>query len=205
MFTGIIQKVGRVLEIEKSPSQLRVCLDSGFQNVAIGESIAVNGVCLTVTEFKPAGQLFFYVSQETLDRSNLGEIKIGTDVNLERALLASERLSGHIVQGHVDSQAVFLGAKSVGESFEVRFQLPDHLAHYVVEKGSICLNGVSLTINHVIGHESGSADREISIMLIPHTWENTNLSRLQPGQSVNVEIDILAKYMEKLCQPYVKR
>jgi riboflavin synthase len=197
MFTGIVQKVGRVLEVEKSPDQLRVCIDSQFSDITLGESIAVNGVCLTVTEFTTEGRVFFYVSRETLDRSNLGTLEVGSQANLERALLASDRLSGHIVQGHVDGQAQFSSAKKVGESFEVVFDLPHDLARYCVEKGSICLNGVSLTLNQISGSE-------IRIMLIPHTWENTNLSQLMPGDRVNVEIDVLAKYMEKLCQPYIK-
>jgi riboflavin synthase len=198
MFTGIIQKVGRVSKIDSQPTQMKLCVDSDFTGLSIGESIAINGVCLTVTEFTTAGNLFFYISKETLDRSNLGSLQVGHSLNLERALLASERLSGHIVQGHVDGQVQFLGAKSVGESFEVSFELPADLAHYCVEKGSICLNGVSLTINSI-------HDRLIKIMLIPHTWEHTNLSKLSAGALVNVEIDILAKYMEKLCQPYIKR
>jgi riboflavin synthase len=191
MFTGIVQKVGRVLEVEKSPDQIRVCIDSQFSDITLGESIAVNGVCLTVTEFTTEGRVFFYVSSETLDRSNLGSLEVSSQTNLERALLASDRLSGHIVQGHVDGQAQFSGAKQVGESYEVVFELPHDLSRYCVEKGSISLNGVSLTLNQVTGNE-------IRIMLIPHTWQNTNLSRLRPGDRVNVEVDILAKYAEKL-------
>ena len=197
MFTGIVQKVGRVLELEKSSEQLRICVDSQFKDVTLGESIAVNGVCLTATQISPEGRLYFFVSRETLDRSNFAGLALESQVNLERALLASDRLSGHIVQGHVDGQAEFLNATRIGDSFEVTFKLPESLARYCVEKGSIALNGVSLTLNQIQGSE-------IRIMLIPHTWEHTNLWQLRAGDRVNVEVDVLAKYMEKLCQPYLK-
>lgn len=194
MFTGIIQKLGSVTELVRSPSdpktELKLRLESDFNDVTLGESIAINGVCLTVTEFTSEGSLFFYVSRETLERTNFDGLKERDSVNLERALRASDRLSGHIVQGHVDGLASFLGSRAIGDSYEVRFELPESLSRYCVEKGSIALNGVSLTLNQVQGNE-------ISIMLIPHTWEHTNLSKIQPGAKVNVEIDIFAKYFEK--------
>lgn len=191
MFTGIVHSVGRIADLEKSPEQLRISIDSSFRGVALGESIAVNGVCLTVTEYSADGKLYFYVSRETLDRTNLGAAELGTEVNLERALLATDRLSGHIVQGHVDGLARLLEIRTVGESRELRFALANGLSRYCVEKGSIALNGVSLTINSV-------RDDEASFMIIPHTWENTNLSSLALDSTANVEIDILAKYAEKL-------
>jgi riboflavin synthase len=197
MFTGIVQKLGRVIELEKSPDQLRICIDSQFSDVTLGESIAVNGICLTVTEFSTEGRLYFYVSRETLERTCLGALQLGSQVNLERALLASDRISGHLVQGHVDGLAIFVAAIPVGDSYEATFELPENLSRYCVEKGSIALNGVSLTINFIRNHE-------IRIMLIPHTWQQTSFSQLKPGDRVNVEVDVLAKYMEKLCQPYFK-
>jgi riboflavin synthase len=200
VFTGIVQKVGRIRSVEKSPSELRVRVETGFSDVTLGESVAVNGVCLTATESTPEGLLDFYISRETLDRSNLSSLTEGSSINLERALLASERLSGHIVQGHVDGLAKFVGATSVSDSFEVTFELPDSLSRYCVEKGSIALNGVSLTINSISHLNQG---REIRIMLIPHTWTNTNLSKLKPGDFVNVEVDVLAKYVERLFAPMV--
>jgi riboflavin synthase len=204
MFTGIVQKVGTVARVDRKPESLYIVMSSGLSpkmawaDITLGESIAVNGVCLTVTEFTPQGELSFFIGFETLNRSNLSTLEPGSAVNLERALLASERLSGHIVQGHVDGQAKFLGATLQGESWDARFELPASLSRYCVEKGSICLNGVSLTIAAIEANQ-------VRIMLIPHTWEHTNLSRLHPGDPVNVEVDVLAKYMEKLCQPYFKQ
>jgi riboflavin synthase len=200
MFTGIIQKVAVVTRAEQAPEALKIAIKNGFPKdlgaVQLGESIAINGVCLTVTEVSE--ELHFFIGYETLQRSNLKNLKVGTTINLERALLASDRLSGHVVQGHVDGEAKFLGAEFRSDCWNVRLELPSSLAKYCVEKGSISLNGVSLTIASI-------QNSEISIMLIPHTWEHTNLSALKSGDWVNVEVDVLAKYMEKLCQPYFKQ
>jgi riboflavin synthase len=196
MFTGIIQKVALVTRSEKTPESLKIAIENDFKNVQLGESIAINGVCLTVTEI--GDELDFFIGYETLARSNLKNLKAGTKINIERALMAGERLSGHIVQGHVDGEARFLKAELRDGSWDARFELPSSLSKYCVEKGSICLNGTSLTIAEI-------RDNEISIMLIPHTWDHTNLSALKSGDLVNVEVDVLAKYMEKLCQPYFKQ
>jgi riboflavin synthase len=196
MFTGIIQKVASITRAEHLPNALKIAIKNEFKDVQLGESIAVNGVCLTATEV--GSELDFFVGYETLERSNLKNLKAGTQINLERALLASERLSGHVVQGHVDGEAKFLSAEFRSDCWEVKLSLPSSLAKYCVEKGSIALNGVSLTIAEISGNEIG-------IMLIPHTWEHTNLSQLKPDDLVNVEVDVLAKYMEKLCQPYFKQ
>lgn len=200
MFTGIIQNVAEITRCERTPDSLKIAIKNDFQKdhskVQLGESIAINGVCLTVTEV--SSELDFFIGYETLQRSNLKNLKVGTLVNLERALLASDRLSGHIVQGHVDGEAKFLKAEPRSDCWDARLELPSSLSRYCVEKGSITLNGVSLTIAAI-------QNSEISIMLIPHTWEHTNLSALKPGDWVNVEVDVLAKYMEKLCQPYFKQ
>jgi riboflavin synthase len=198
MFTGIIQKTARVEEALKSESALRLRIASPFSDISIGESIAVNGVCLTVTEFSNSSQLFFYVSSETLDRSSLGQLGVGSVVNLERALLASDRLSGHVVQGHVDGKARFAAHRVIGDSHEVSFAISSELSRYCVEKGSIALDGVSLTLNEV-------KDREIRVMLIPHTWANTGFSSLKLGDEVNVEVDVLAKYMARYAERYMEK
>jgi riboflavin synthase len=200
MFTGIIQKVAVITRSEQSAESLKIAIKNDLpkdtHGVQLGESIAINGVCLTVTEV--GDELDFFVGYETLARSNLKNLEVGTKINIERALLAGERLSGHIVQGHVDGEARFLKAEFRDGSWDARFELPSSLSKYCVEKGSICLNGTSLTIAMI-------QNNDISIMLIPHTWDHTNLSALKSGDWVNVEVDVLAKYMEKLCQPYFKQ
>jgi riboflavin synthase len=196
MFTGIIQTVSSLTRSEQRPDSLKIAIKNDLKDVQLGESVAINGVCLTATQV--AQEIEFFVGYETLERSNLKNLKVGSPVNLERALLAGDRLSGHIVQGHVDGEANFLGAEFKSDCWNTRFELPASLSKYCVEKGSIALNGVSLTIARIRASE-------ISVMLIPHTWEHTNLSALKPGDPVNVEVDVLAKYMEKLCQPYFKQ
>jgi riboflavin synthase len=146
------------------------------------------------------GQAEFFVSPETLSRTNLGRLKPGSRVNLERALSLRDRLSGHFVQGHVDGLARWVSARasSDGQSFEASIEVPAAQARYVVEKGSIALNGVSLTVNSLARESSGALT--IGITLIPHTWSNTNFPDLKPADPVNVEVDMLAKYVESLCQ-----
>jgi riboflavin synthase len=203
MFTGIIEKVGAVVE-----AQLRgfgelsggsAWIDTGFEGLTLGESVAVNGVCLTVAELRSRGVAVFYISPETRRRTNLGELSVGTRVNLERALTLDQRLSGHLVQGHVDGRGTVreIAIAADGESRRMVFELDHELARYCVEKGAIAINGVSLTINLVRGNE-------VEVMLIPHTWRHTNLSLLTAEDNVNVEVDVIAKYVEKLCQPYLK-
>jgi riboflavin synthase len=229
MFTGIVQRVGAVTRLDRKAESLLISIalepkERFDQPVVLGESIAINGVCLTVTEFtapdSPRTELSFFAGFETLNRTNLRDVQLGSQVNLERALLASERLSGHIVQGHVDGEAKFLGAEKRGDAsqphWEARFEIPTDLMRYCVDKGSIALNGTSLTIAkmNATGDQTGN---QVAIMLIPHTWEHTNFSKLKAGDSVNVEVDVLAKYLaqyfekhlaqalsahvEKLCPP----
>jgi riboflavin synthase len=196
MFTGIIQTVSLLTRAEHRPESLKIAIGNELKDVQLGESIALNGVCLTATQV--TDEIEFFVGYETLERSNLKNLEVGSSVNLERALLAHERLSGHIVQGHVDGEAHFVGAELKSDCWDARFELPAALSKYCVEKGSIALNGVSLTIAFI-------ENNSIGVMLIPHTWEHTNLSKLKPGDRVNVEVDVLAKHMEKLCQPYFKQ
>lgn len=204
MFSGIIENVGRLAEVVPRNNGCTLKLDTGFDDLALGESVAVNGVCLTVTDRNSAGDATFFASPETLKRSNLGRLSAGADVNLERAITLATRLSGHMVQGHVDGKASLVGIDEEGEARQLRFALPKMLYPYCVEKGSIALNGISLTINGV-----DAPDRDghflIHVTIIPHTWEHTNLRSCSPGAEVNVEVDVLAKYVERLCRSYMKQ
>ncbi|MEO5971572.1 MAG: riboflavin synthase [Bdellovibrionia bacterium] len=199
MFTGIIESKGRITNLERFGDSLQIHLETGFSDLAVGESVAVNGVCLTVTQPTAQGECNFFLSPETLDKSNLSKLATGDTLNLERALTLQTRLSGHWVQGHVDGKAEWLSAQPESECYAARFLIPKDLARYCVEKGSICLNGVSLTINSIVDMPdlSGSI---IQITIIPHTWNETNLSKFKLGDTANVEVDILAKYVERLCR-----
>jgi riboflavin synthase len=159
-------------------------------DTALGDSIAVNGVCLTAVEL---GEHFFYadVSNETLSCTTLQTAKVGTAVNLELALLASGRLGGHIVSGHVDGIGKVVEKQADGRSIRYKFNAPDSLAKYIAEKGSICINGISLTVNRVEGVC-------FSVNIVPHTLQETTLGTTQVGDRVNLEVDILARYLERL-------
>jgi riboflavin synthase len=208
MFTGIVASVGRVLSLERraiahpgAPESLELRVASGFDDLTLGESVAVNGVCLTVTKFSREGDASFDVSPETLDKTNLGALTPEARVNLERALLPTERLSGHLVQGHVDAVGRWLGAETVGEYWKARVAVPKALARYCITKGSIALDGTSLTINRLEDPQPGTPfGCIVEIMLIPHTWNHTRLSDLREGDGVNVEVDLIAKYTERLLQ-----
>ena len=203
MFTGIIEKQGRILSVEKYNDSLRIVVDSQFYDLALGESIAVNGVCLTVETFTPQGQATFFISPETQDRSNLNTLSLRKDesLNLERALTLQTRISGHLVQGHVDGIAQLVSyVKQPDKSLLLQFKISNKLARYCIEKGSISLNGVSLTINSIEKTESGD-ESLIKMTIIPHTAHLTNLPQLEVGSFVNVEVDILGKYVERLWHP----
>lgn len=200
MFSGIIESLGRVRAIEPGDQAVRIVLDSTLFDLELGESVAVNGVCLTVTHFDAAGMAAFFVSPETLDRTSLGSLQSGGHVNLERAVTPSTRLSGHIVQGHVDGTATLASVTPHGDAWLLVLDLPASLRRYCVEKGSITFDGISLTLNQIV--PGTSPDRfGVTVMIIPHTWEHTNLGTLIPGATLNVEVDIIAKYVEQLCQP----
>jgi riboflavin synthase len=203
VFSGIIEQVGAVRRSTSEDGSRRLTLATGFRDLALGESVAVNGVCLTVTWFDDAGLADFFVSPETLDRSNLGEAAAGDAVNLERSVTLAARLSGHLVQGHVDGKARLEAISADGEARRLTFSLPAALRPYCVEKGSIALNGISLTLNSVGAVEAGRF--AVGLTLIPHTWDHTNLSRCAVGAEVNVEVDVLAKYVEQLCHAYLTR
>jgi riboflavin synthase len=196
VFTGIIEEVGEVLSVAGTGDSAVLSLSARTvaEDVTHGASIAVNGVCLTVTRWtahEPGSQLGFDVMGETLKRSVLGALRPGDKVNLERAVRADARLDGHVVQGHVDGTGVVV-ARTPGDAWEtVRFGLPAELARFVAEKGSIAVDGVSLTVSAV-------GPDWFDVGLIPETLRATTLGAKQPGDSVNVEVDVLAKYVARL-------
>jgi len=202
MFSGIIEKPGLVKTVSHKDQAIILVVETGFDDLENGESIAVNGVCLTVTKFTKNGIATFFVSSQTMECSNLGALVAGKKVNLERAVRLQTRLSGHLVQGHVDGKASLSSLRADGEAYRLEFLLPAALGKYCIEKGSITINGVSLTLNSVTKEPDQNC--LIRMTIIPHTWEHTNLHALDIGEEVNVEVDAIAKYVEKLCQPYPK-
>ena len=195
MFTGIVEELGEVVGKDDLGDSARLTIRGPVvtADAGHGDSIAVNGVCLTVVEVLPGGRFTADVMGETLDRSSLGLLAAGSPVNLERAAALGSRLGGHIVQGHIDGTGQIL-ARTPAEHWEVvRIQLPRELARYVVEKGSITVDGISLTV-------SGLGDDWFEVSLIPTTRELTTLGRAPVGTPVNLEVDVLAKYVERLVQ-----
>jgi riboflavin synthase len=192
MFTGIIEELGRVRQIEKCGDDARIVIEARTvtEGSADGDSISVNGVCLTALEVQP-GSFAADVSKETLLRSTLGSLSAGSPVNLERAVTPATRLGGHIVQGHVDARGKFLGAENHGESWTFRIAYPKEVARYLVFKGSVAVEGISLTIANL-------TDDYFEIAVIPKTWDVTNFSQLRPGDEVNLEVDVIAKYVERI-------
>jgi riboflavin synthase len=191
MFSGIVAAIGRINKIEKREGGVRLGVSAsrmGMDDVAIGDSIAVNGICLTVV-VKSATSFEADVSAETLSCS-IGLDAAG-EVNLEKSLRLSDRLGGHMVSGHVDGVGEVLKFEPVGESMLLRVRAPDALARYIAQKGSIAIHGVSLTVNHVEGPE-------FAINLIPHTVSVTTLKYLKPGSKVNLEVDMIARYVERM-------
>jgi riboflavin synthase len=194
MFTGIVEHRGSVLSVEKANGGMRLVLDAGpLSDIPLGGSISVNGVCLTAVE-APRGQIVLDLVAETLDRSTLGALQPGDPVNLERPMPADGRFDGHIVQGHVDGVGEILTVQQEGEGKRMRIRVPEGLARYLVEKGSITVDGVSLTVAAIDG-------QEIDVALIPHSLEVTTLGLRTVGEKVNLEVDVLAKYVEKLLSP----
>ena len=200
MFSGIIEKLAGVRSVTHAEATLVLVIDTDFPDLSLGESVAVNGVCLTVVEFDATGRAKFFVSAETIARSNLGALRAGSFVNLERSVRLETRLSGHLVQGHVDGMATLARVTPQEGTYLLELTLPRTLSRYCVEKGSIALNGISLTLN---GVEDGAEAALIRITIIPHTWEHTNLKTLSIGDGLNVEVDVMAKYVERLCQAYL--
>lgn len=192
MFTGLIEELGSISSIDARDAGARIVVSAKLITFDInnGDSIAVNGVCLTAIDVSK-NSFATDVSPETLDRTTLGNLKPNSPVNLERAVTPATRLGGHIVQGHVDGRGTFLSAESQGDFYTVKIGFPPELARYFVHKGSVAVEGISLTI-------AALAEGHFDIAIIPKTWEMTNLSRLNPNDAVNLEADIIAKYVERM-------
>jgi riboflavin synthase len=193
MFTGIIEELGTVesLEPRSAGARLRVSCSHVLEDLAEGASIAVNGVCLTAVDLR-ADSFAADLAPETLERSNLGDLTAGSRVNLERPVTPATRLSGHIVQGHVDATGELVSLEPLGDgNYWLTIRIPDELDRYLVHKGSITIDGISLTI-------ASLEDELVGVTIIPHTYANTRLGSLRPGARVNLEVDVIAKHIEKL-------
>ncbi|MFY8053210.1 MAG: riboflavin synthase [Armatimonadaceae bacterium] len=192
MFTGIVETTGRVTRIDRLSESVRLSIAAGrvSEDVALGDSIAVNGVCLTVVSID-APELVFDAVYETLRRTTLGSLAVGDVVNLERAMIANGRFGGHIVQGHVDGVGRIASMRPVGNAWQVHVDVDSNLMRYIVEKGSICIDGISLTV-------ADAGRSSFSVSVIPHTWDNTTLSARRAGDALNIECDIIGKYVERL-------
>ena len=193
MFTGIIEAIGALTSLSQKESEWRLTISAGkldMSDVKLGDSIAVNGCCLTVVD---RGDKHFSadVSQETLRCTTLGSLQKNSRLNLEKAMLASSRFGGHIVSGHVDGVGELLASQPEGKSIRLDFSIPDELTKYVAAKGSICIDGTSMTVNEVRGST-------FSINVIPHTQEETIIGEFKLGQRVNIEVDLVARYLERL-------
>jgi riboflavin synthase len=197
MFTGIIEASGIVRSIVKDRSNIHFIIESSISDqLKVDQSVSHNGACLTVTDLLPAveGRLASHrvtAVEETLRRTNLGNWQEGTSINLERCMQLGERLDGHIVQGHVDNLATCTEVLETGGSWRFTFRIDSKNAHLLVDKGSVCINGVSLTVVE-------PADDLFSVAIIPYTWEHTNFNAIRPGDPVNIEFDIIGKYVAKL-------
>jgi riboflavin synthase len=193
MFTGIIQSVGKIVALDAGGGDARVRIACGkldMSEVNTGDSIAVSGVCLTVVEHSAAG-FTADVSGETLNRTTLGRLRTGDAVNLEKALTLSTPLGGHLVSGHVDGVGVVVNRREVARSVQFRIRAPEALAKYIAEKGSVCVDGVSLTVNAIHG-------AEFEVNIVPHTLAETTLGTIKEDSEVNLEVDVVARYLERL-------
>jgi riboflavin synthase len=195
MFTGIVEELGEVAGFERHGDAARLAIRGSTQGMSLGESIAVNGVCLTVTDIID-GTFTADVMGETLDRSGLGALKQGDPVNLERSVRLADRLGGHLVQGHVDATAAIISRTATANWDQVRITLPGQISRYVVEKGSIAVDGISLTVSALSPPETPAGWFEVC--LIPETLKRTTLGTREPGDTVNLEVDVIAKYLERL-------
>ena len=193
MFTGIIAAVGRAVEVSRRGDDMRLAVDAGglaLNDIESGDSLCVNGVCLTVTG-KAGGRFTVDVSGETLSCTTFGGLTEGAPLNLEKSMPAGGRFDGHLVSGHVDGTGSVVAVEAAGESVRCDIELPEDLLRYVCRKGSICIDGVSLTVNRVEGSR-------ISLNIIPHTLARTLIGNYRPGTLVNVEVDMIARYLERL-------
>jgi riboflavin synthase len=199
MFTGLIEEVGAVIAVRARDrgTQLQISAHETAKHVSAGESIAVNGCCLTLTSCR-SDCLSFDLLEETIARTNLYGLRENSAVNLERALRADGRLGGHFVQGHVDCIAPVLAFDTKGTDFRLEIELPETFAHYVASKGSIAVNGISLTVAEVL-------PKSFAVWIVPYTKRHTNLERANVGDFVNLEFDVLAKYVERMVAPSVTK
>jgi riboflavin synthase len=193
MFTGIIQAIGTVAKLDKSGGDARIYLRTGtldLADVELGDSIAVNGVCLTAVAL-PGDGFYADVSAETLSCTTLGDLSSGSAVNLEKALTLQTRLGGHLVSGHVDGIGILRECRADGHSQRLDIEAPADIRRYIAAKGSICVDGISLTVNSV-------TDTRFSLNIVPHTLEMTTLKDATPGRRFNLEVDLIARYLERL-------
>jgi len=198
MFTGIIEAIGKIESIQKQSGDAKIKINVGnldMSDVALGDSIACNGVCLTVIDFscKPSANYYYTadVSAESLRLTTLGDLKVGSPVNLEKALTPTTRMGGHLVSGHVDGVGEIISIESDARSVVYKVKAPTEIAHYIAKKGSICVDGVSLTVNEV-------ENSLFSLNLVPHTLKETTAEGYKVGSLVNLEVDLLARYLERL-------
>lgn len=199
MFTGLIEEIGSVLWIRATDrgTQLQIAAPQISEEIRKGDSIAVNGCCLTVTSQRRE-QITFDLLEETLDRTNLRTLRRDSMVNLERSLAANDRLGGHFVQGHIDCAVRVLAFEQSGADHRLEVELPADFAHYVAYKGSVAINGISLTVAEVL-------PESFAVWVIPHTKRHTNLEKVAVGDQLNIEFDLLAKYVERMMTRYAPR
>ena len=193
MFTGIIEQVGTVKTIERADEHVNLTIETidwMLSDVLTGSSMAINGACLTVVE-RIDNTATFNIVYETMRKTSLGHLAEGDAVNLERAMPANGRFDGHIVQGHVDASGTIASIRQLDNSYIIYIDVPRDLMRYIVHKGSICVDGISLTV-------VDAEDKTFSVSIIPHTWENTNLGQKRAGDPVNIETDVIAKYVERM-------
>ena len=199
MFTGLIEEVGTVVAMRASDggARLQIAAPRTAKEATSGDSIAVNGCCLTLTS-RRGDRLTFDLLEETIARTNLNRLRQNSQVNLEAAVRADGRLGGHFIQGHIDCVSPIVAFGKSGEDFRLEIELPREFAHYVASKGSIAVNGISLTISEVI-------PKSFAVWIIPYTKRHTNLDRARAGDLVNLEFDIIAKYVERMVSPLIVR
>ena len=192
MFSGIIENKGIVKEFKKLKDyRLEIDTDLKFADIKKGSSVSCNGVCLTVTSKKRSAnktKLSFDVSKETVNCTNFNQLKIGDMINIEKSLRVGDEISGHFVFGHVDDTAKLVSSKKIGGSYEMKFKISNKLTKFIAEKGSVSINGISLTVNNI-------SKGKISLNIIPYTWNKTNLHQLKVGDRINLEVDMLARYV----------
>lgn len=195
MFTGLVETRGEIIAMEPVGGDVRIivsAIDYTKRDINLGDSVAIDGCCLTVVE-RDENQIAFDVSKESMSLTLIGDWQLGTEVNIEMALLPTTRLGGHLVSGHVDGLATVTDVKEDARSWRMSFELPEELTKYVAKKGSITINGVSLTVNEVSGNS-------FDINVIPHTFQVTTLGNLVPGKKVHIEVDLIARYLERLLE-----